>query len=447
MTSGADVPARRPGRQARRRQGRARRRQADARSARRRRCRARRSSSSGSGSRDVDKRATQARQDKRKRPRIRTARRPSSDEGAQTGASTSSTTGQPAADRQRPPRPQISQDASSCQARAQAVKRITQTRRAARRAAQTRETRIAEKARDERARVEDDALGRAAGARQHVGREFAREFGSHWRVGPRAARSSNPRTRPKRSGVIHATQSGRREGRRRDRGAKGHLDARDRRASKATPPGETAGYAVVPARGRRRFAASRRVGTAPGHRRRALRVGSRQFRKTVLPLSTKWLGGQVIEGATRAAVHGAGPASLLRYRKPIASAASEDASRTRRRQLRACAPSSGGQFGVTGPAAEFAGKRAHARRGVRADRSRARPAAAVTKAAAAARGPARPRRATALHRRRLQRHQRPRSSSSPRQAMLGKAVKQGAADGTPDDRPHREGDRARPRRD
>jgi hypothetical protein len=83
-------------------------------------------------------------------------------------------------------------------------------------------------------------------------------------------------------------------------------------------------------------------------------VASRAFRKTVLPTSTKWLGGQVGEAALRAAVHGAGPLSYLRGRAILKTIEREHgkpvADRVRARTTQ------GGQFSVTGPAAEFAGK-------------------------------------------------------------------------------------------
>jgi ribosomal protein S18 acetylase RimI-like enzyme len=71
-------------------------------------------------------------------------------------------------------------------------------------------------------------------------------------------------------------------------------------------------WAVVPRAAAQRMVEHAQVYRASGPVARAV---TQSFRRTVLPLSTSWLTGNVIEGAVRTAVAGAGPRSWLTYRR------------------------------------------------------------------------------------------------------------------------------------
>lgn len=200
--------------------------------------------------------------------------------------------------------------------------------------------------------IETHLSGARGGAHQHVERQFAREFGSHWQVHPDSGAIIKPKNPNEGTGVIHAT----REDAQRVADAierSGHFDPKVMELEGATP-GETSGFAVVPAEAAKRLGKHKAVATSPAVGAITGRVASRAFRKTVLPVSTKWLGGQVGEAALRAAVHGAGPLSYLRGRM-ILKAIEREHGKSVADQVRA-RTTQGGQFSVTGPAAEFAGK-------------------------------------------------------------------------------------------
>jgi hypothetical protein len=217
--------------------------------------------------------------------------------------------------------------------------------------ANKRHGKVADKA--ERAQlIETHLSGARGGAHQHVERQFAREFGSHWQVHPDSGGIVKPKNPKEGSGVIHAT----REDAQRVADAierSGHFDPKVMELEGATP-GETSGFAVVPTEAAQRLGKHKAVGSSPAVGAITGRVASRAFRKTVLPTSTKWLGGQVGEAALRAAVHGAGPLSYLRGRM-ILKAIEREHGKPVADQVRA-RTTQGGQFSVTGPAAEFAGK-------------------------------------------------------------------------------------------
>lgn len=109
-------------------------------------------------------------------------------------------------------------------------------------------------------------------------------------------------------------------------------------------------YAVVPKAASERLNWHRRVGTSQAPGSKILRVAGRTFRTAVLPLSAKWLTGQVSEAGIRSVVAGAGPADLWRFRSVVQrmnrdNPGSGDALVSR---------ITGGQFGLTGTAREFA---------------------------------------------------------------------------------------------
>jgi hypothetical protein len=190
--------------------------------------------------------------------------------------------------------------------------------------------------------IESRLSGATGSAHLHTQRQFAREFGSHWHVGP-GGTVLKPKQAPEGSGVIHATKAD----------AERVADAITRaghfepvvKAIEGETEGVTGGYAVVPKAAEQRLGHHGRVGTSQATGAVAMRTLTRQFRGAVLPTSTKWLGGQVIEALVRAGAHGAGPTSYLRGRRLLR--AMDDESLRQR-------TTGGGQFGVTGPSGEFA---------------------------------------------------------------------------------------------
>lgn len=110
-------------------------------------------------------------------------------------------------------------------------------------------------------------------------------------------------------------------------------------------------YAAVPKVATERLAKHHTVGSSPATMAKVMRVSRGAFTNAVLPLSAKWLAGQGVEAGVRSVVAGAGPMDWLRMGKVVKElnkkkpgAGDELASRI-----------SGGQFGLTGPARDFAG--------------------------------------------------------------------------------------------
>ena len=225
--------------------------------------------------------------------------------------------------------------------------------------------------------AQETLSGARGGAAQATKRDFARDFGSHWEViegvgGKPAVRKFTPADKPEGSGKIHASRED----------AQKVADALKTDKTITWEPsimkiegkteGSTSGYAVVPKQALERFERHGRVGqggylVGPG-----LRVTSRTFRKAVLPTSTKWLGGQIVEGAVRSMAHGGSPLPVIRYKrgrryvKAIERTVTQDAlkagynkntaeqlGKRAADQVRHQAISSG-QFNVTGPAADYA---------------------------------------------------------------------------------------------
>jgi len=198
-----------------------------------------------------------------------------------------------------------------------------------------------------REQIGERESGARGGAHQHVEREFAKEFGSHWQVQhqpPRKGRQSKPViVKPKNpeegGGVIHADRSD----------AKLVADAVPFDAKvielEGATPGETSGFAVVPTTAARRLQQHKNVGKGGFAGGPVLRTLGRTFRKTVLPLSAKWLLGQGTEAAVRAAAQGAGPLSFVRGRKVMRELEKIDPAAAKQLRKRAV---HGGQFGSTG---------------------------------------------------------------------------------------------------
>lgn len=210
------------------------------------------------------------------------------------------------------------------------------------------------------AKMEEHVSGARGGAHQHVQREFAREFGSHWQV--HHPKAKNPKSAPPKPIVVKPKNVGEHGGHiHADRAdavqvaeainKQGLFEAKVMELEGATP-GTTSGYAVVPKAAAERYGHHGRVGRSPATGSAVMRIGAKQFRKTVLPYSTKWLGGQVVEAVVRAAAQGAGPTSLLRYQRLMRELERQDPKAAKALADRV----SSGQFGVTGPASEFVGR-------------------------------------------------------------------------------------------
>lgn len=134
------------------------------------------------------------------------------------------------------------------------------------------------------------------------------------------------------------------------------------------------GYAAVPKVAVERLAKHRAVGSGKATGAKVMRVSRQAFTQAVLPLSLKWLAGQGGEAGLRAVVAGAGPMDLLRMNKVVRKLNKERPGAGDELLMRV----SGGQFGLTGTAREFAGGKSLAEEF--ADTGLERPARAITKA-------------------------------------------------------------------
>lgn len=113
-------------------------------------------------------------------------------------------------------------------------------------------------------------------------------------------------------------------------------------------------FGVVPKDAKTRLNKQRAVGTSPATMAKVMRRSRGALTQAVLPLSTKWLLGQGVEAGLRSAVAGAGPADLLRFNRVVKKMNTAKAGSGDELLMRV----SGGQFGLTGTAREFAqGKR------------------------------------------------------------------------------------------
>jgi hypothetical protein len=80
------------------------------------------------------------------------------------------------------------------------------------------------------------------------------------------------------------------------------------------PVGESQ-FGVVPKVAAKQLQRHQVVGSSSATYAKVLRASRQKFTNAVLPLSPKWLTGQLVEGTLRAVAHGAGPTSLLRERR------------------------------------------------------------------------------------------------------------------------------------
>lgn len=162
-----------------------------------------------------------------------------------------------------------------------------------------------------------EAEGARQGAPTHVQAKFGREFGSTWERTP-----TGIIVKPKNAteGALHDTRAAA-DAIAQRLNAKPTLikDGKDTvpLEFKVVPAG--AKFAVVPKMAAERLRHHRQVGTSPTIGAATLRTTGRAFRASVLPLSQKWLTGQGVEAGLRSAITGAGPFDLLRMKKIIAA--------------------------------------------------------------------------------------------------------------------------------
>ncbi|HYZ62024.1 MAG TPA: hypothetical protein VE650_06175, partial [Acetobacteraceae bacterium] len=109
-------------------------------------------------------------------------------------------------------------------------------------------------------------------------------------------------------------------------------------------------FGVVPKAAAERLAKHQVVGSSQAPGAKYMRIAGRSFRGAVLPLSMRWLVGQVGEAGFRAAVAGAGPADLYRLNRIVKEMNKAEKGAGDRFLARI----HGGQFDLTGTAREFA---------------------------------------------------------------------------------------------
>jgi hypothetical protein len=194
------------------------------------------------------------------------------------------------------------------------------------------------------AHIQSHVDGARGGARKSIDQRFVKEFGSTYQRTPQGVI-----LKPKHAteGHLHATRAD----------AQAVADAITANPKitwepQVMPAGNK--FGVVPKDAKIRLNKQRAVGTSPATMAKVMRRSRGALTQAVLPLSAKWLMGQGVEAAGRSVVAGAGPADLLRFNSVV-------------KKLNAAKPGagdellmrvSGGQFGLTGTAREFAtGKR------------------------------------------------------------------------------------------
>jgi hypothetical protein len=109
-------------------------------------------------------------------------------------------------------------------------------------------------------------------------------------------------------------------------------------------------YAAVPKVAAQRLAKHQGVGSSKATMAKVMRTSRGAFTQAVLPLSPKWLAGQGVEAGIRSAVARAGPMDLLRMNRVVKKLSAERAGAGNELLMRI----SGGHFGLTGPARDFA---------------------------------------------------------------------------------------------
>jgi hypothetical protein len=199
---------------------------------------------------------------------------------------------------------------------------------------------------ERKAEIQARVEGAAAGAHQEVDRRFAREFGSHWDVHPQHKGVIRPAQAPELGGKLHTSREDAErvvEALKRDKKVNW-----DPHVMKVEHVEGGDAWAVVPKVAAERFRRQKVVGTSPAIGAVNRRVAVKQFKKTVLPFSAPWLLGQASEAGIRNLAAGAGPASYIRARRVLKRMPEHE-----RRELlgRSVQPA---QFGATGSSGEFA---------------------------------------------------------------------------------------------
>jgi hypothetical protein len=207
--------------------------------------------------------------------------------------------------------------------------------------------------------VTEKVEGARGGARHQVNQRFGEEFGATHQITPQG-HIVQPKNATK--GTIHESRDDAQR-------IADKLNAQDKtiargRHTTAQRPRQgtqvpvtfvvhTAGdgkYSVVPKTAADRLRWHHNVGTSQAPGSKIMRVAGRTFRTAVLPLSAKWLTGQVAEAGIRAVVAGSGPADLFRFRQVVHRMNKENPGSGDELAMRI----TGGQFGMTGTAREFA---------------------------------------------------------------------------------------------
>lgn len=150
--------------------------------------------------------------------------------------------------------------------------------------------------------AESHVSGAIGAARDRLDERFAKEFGATWDRLP-----SGAIVKPKRAteGVLYPTRA--------------DADAIAARLPFDASVKEVGGkWAVLPAVAAQRLHKHEVVGTSPALPAKLMRVTRRQFTKTVLPFSPKWLTGQAVEAGMRAFLGSANPVSSIRTRRVVA---------------------------------------------------------------------------------------------------------------------------------
>jgi hypothetical protein len=225
--------------------------------------------------------------------------------------------------------------------------------------------------------------GAAAGANDTIAKRFGEEFGSTLQVTPQG-HVVKPRGAVK--GTLHDTreQASKVVARLNAKPAMvrtGHGEERAPLEFVVRPAGDK--FVAVPRAVAERIYQSRRPGAPQAHESvgtgrqvgaKVLRRSRHAFTQAVLPLSPKWLAGQGTEAALRSIVAGAGPMDLLRMNRVVKRLNRETPGLGDQLLMRV----SGGQFGLTGTAREYAGGKSLADEF--AGTSLERPAKAATRA-------------------------------------------------------------------
>lgn len=191
-----------------------------------------------------------------------------------------------------------------------------------------------------KAHVQAQVEGAHGGARKTIDQRFVKEFGSTWQ---RTKDGVILKPKNATAGHLHASRA--------DAEAVAEAIKANPKIQwepQVMPAGNK--FGVVPKDAKIRLNKHRAVGTSPATMAKVMRRSRGALTQAVLPLSSKWLMGQGVEAGLRSAVAGAGPADLLRFKAVVKKLNAEKPGAGDELMMRV----SGGQFGLTGTAREFA---------------------------------------------------------------------------------------------